>query len=706
MAFVLGKGFVDMDLETGKFDSNLTRAEGKLKRFDAGLKRFASGAKRVLTGLTAVGFFSVRAGIRRQDAIANLEASLESMGQTAGMTKVQIMQFGKELHNATGQGKTEIYDMLAAIHTFGNIGPGVFKRTAMASIDLAAKLKTDLRSAMIQLSKAIEDPTKGLTAMTRSGVSFSRAEQQIIKDLHAANRLFEAQSMILDKVEQQVGGTALKQNQGLSKSVNEMKEAFEDIKVVLADVFTPAVKRLSEMLKFVADRMDNLTPGQKEVAGWGILGTAITGVTAIVGSWVLAAASHAKNLGLLKTAAGQTTKSVEALTRMLSVGKVTYTSASGEASVMALKFKETAAAAADAVTPLNKAAAATNKVAGGSKLAKGGLVALAAAAGLAIAALIQWGRDQDKTFGQIYDDWTDGIDTMTKNVVSFKDAIKVLDDTINDVYKTLGSGGGPMQIFIGQFKNLEKLAERLWNLNRMGASARIGVGSGAQSVGSGLERAGRFVGQNPLGDLLSNLGRDLFNYGKRKEGVGIRQMTEFGRGDIGGQDADEQRRIYERAKRRRQREAEENAARMKKLGDYFWKSLAAKAKGEGAGLMAKAIWNVQVAKSRISDMADLFNEKVGLKRVVGSTKPGMDAMAIGDLVKGILTAGPPEVAARQMAANSIMGAAAAFDKLSTAAPSVAEKQRDKQINLLEDIKFETEKMVIELKKKAAALFGK
>jgi hypothetical protein len=89
--------------------------------------------------------------------------------------------------------------------TFTKVTREAFERAQVSAIDLSKAFGTDLQSAALQLGKALNDPTEGLSALTRSGVSFSegkKADQANVEAGDAAG----AQAMILDELNRQFGG--------------------------------------------------------------------------------------------------------------------------------------------------------------------------------------------------------------------------------------------------------------------------------------------------------------------------------------------------------------------------------------------------------------------------------------------------------------------------------------------------------------------
>ena len=60
-----------------------------------------------------------------------------------------------------------------------------------------------LRGTALQLGKALQDPAGQLGALSRSGFTFTGNQKTMIKNLVEQNKLFEAQTIILDELEKQ-----------------------------------------------------------------------------------------------------------------------------------------------------------------------------------------------------------------------------------------------------------------------------------------------------------------------------------------------------------------------------------------------------------------------------------------------------------------------------------------------------------------------
>jgi hypothetical protein len=90
----------------------------------------------------------------------------------------------------------------------------------------------------------LQDPIKGLTSLARSGVTFTAVEKAKIKTLVQSNKTLEAQNIVLEAIEKQVGGTALA---GVSQFAR-LQLIFESLGDILGEVLLPYVKQFADYL--------------------------------------------------------------------------------------------------------------------------------------------------------------------------------------------------------------------------------------------------------------------------------------------------------------------------------------------------------------------------------------------------------------------------------------------------------------------------
>jgi hypothetical protein len=134
---------------------------------------------------------------------------------------------------------------------------GAFDRATMAALDLAAAGFGSAETNATQLGKALQDPIKGLTALTRSGVTFTKQEKENIKTLVESGQTLKAQDLILQAIETQVGGTA----QATAKASDKMKLAFENVYETVGEALLPVFDELAnEVIALTPEISKALTP--------------------------------------------------------------------------------------------------------------------------------------------------------------------------------------------------------------------------------------------------------------------------------------------------------------------------------------------------------------------------------------------------------------------------------------------------------------
>ena len=293
---------IKLSLNDKQFMTGLRKASSSMKKFGRNLQKTGQNLTRNLTlPILAMGAASVKAFDTQQKAIAQVEAGLNSTGQAAGFTSQQLQKMASDLQGKTLFGDEVILkDATAQLLTFTNIAGEQFERTQIAALNLATRLDGDLKSASIQLGKALNNPVTNLSALKRSGIEFSDAQIETIKSLAQTNRLAEAQTIILDELEKQYGGAAeaarlagLGPFQALQMVLSDLSEEFGAIIMENLEPFRAKVEQITTFLQ-------NLTDEQRRTlvsfAGYAaVIGPALF----IVGKLSMAIGGLIKNLRLL-----------------------------------------------------------------------------------------------------------------------------------------------------------------------------------------------------------------------------------------------------------------------------------------------------------------------------------------------------------------------------------------------------------------------
>lgn len=228
--------------------------------------------------LAALGGVSLHLSDVQAKAEAKVQQAIRSTRGAAKLSFEELERFASELQGKTIFGDERILnDATAQLLTFTNIAGENFKRTQAVALDLSTVLDGDLKSASIQLGKALNDPVKNLTALSRAGIQFSKEQTATIKSLAETNRLAEAQSLILDELERQYGGQAAAAAKVGLGPIQQLKNAWGDFLEQIGAAIMPFATKVSRGLMVVVTMLQSLSPEMKRAI------VVVAGLAAAVG---------------------------------------------------------------------------------------------------------------------------------------------------------------------------------------------------------------------------------------------------------------------------------------------------------------------------------------------------------------------------------------------------------------------------------------
>ena len=265
---------VTIGAQTREFDKALGSSMRKMKTFGKNTKRLGKDMTMGLTApIAALGFTAVKAFDQQAKAIAQVEAGLKSTGGQVGYTSKQLQKMASDLQSKTLFGDEEILkDATAQLLTFTNITGEQFAKSQQAALDLATRLDGDLKGASIMLGKALNDPVANLSAMSRAGIQFSEDQKEVIKSLAEGGNMAEAQSLILEELSKQYGGSAEAAAKAGTGGLKQLQNAFGDLQeefgAIIMDFLPPVIDGFKNMLR----AFQQLSPEAKKfmVIGAGI----------------------------------------------------------------------------------------------------------------------------------------------------------------------------------------------------------------------------------------------------------------------------------------------------------------------------------------------------------------------------------------------------------------------------------------------------
>jgi len=267
------------------------QADNSASRFGKRSKLGAVGMG-LLTGAAAGATFAIGQGLvsafrtgidemsEQQKVSAQTAAALKSTGNAAGVTQGHIESMASALQEQTGIQDDAIQSAQNLLLTFtaiSNKGPDkMFDRATRAAMDLSVAFHKDLNSSTIMVGKALQQPEKGVTALTRVGVTFSAKQKGVIKSLVETGRKAEAQQLILRELEKQTKGSAAAYGRTVPGQVARAQRAWEDLTQSLVSAVVPLAAALLPALtaairgvtRFFQDNWPKMQQIAKQVWDW------------------------------------------------------------------------------------------------------------------------------------------------------------------------------------------------------------------------------------------------------------------------------------------------------------------------------------------------------------------------------------------------------------------------------------------------------
>lgn len=271
----------------------VARLRGRLNAVAAGASAAGGRATLFLTApLLAFGAASIQQARESAMASAQTKASLTSMGAVAGRTYAQLnAQAGGLMRQSLFDDDEILRKVTASLLTFGNIAGTSFDQAQLAAVNLAAKMDGDLQGATIMIGKALNDPIKGLTALSKKGVAFSDSQKEMVKSMIKTGNIAGAQAIILGELKREFGGSAAAARMAdpTAAAALDVQNLQESVGNKLLPLLIPVLTTVSTL----ADKFNALSPGTQSM----ILGFA--GVVAVAGPLIAIIGALATVFGVL-----------------------------------------------------------------------------------------------------------------------------------------------------------------------------------------------------------------------------------------------------------------------------------------------------------------------------------------------------------------------------------------------------------------------
>ena len=236
-----------------KGQQNIKRLGNSMQGVQGQAKNLAMSFKGLVGPLVALGSAtavfktlstSFRVLAEREADFATLANGLTRVSTDAPKAAKALRAMADELGFETLFDEKAFQKGFALLTSFKNIGLDSYGRVAETAADLAQINQVDLKSSFLQLAKALSDPTRGLTALSRSGVIFTEQQREMILELHKSGQEMEAQAAILKIVEGSYKGAARSAATGLAGAFDTLGQKVRDFNEVFGKAFEPFMEPL------------------------------------------------------------------------------------------------------------------------------------------------------------------------------------------------------------------------------------------------------------------------------------------------------------------------------------------------------------------------------------------------------------------------------------------------------------------------------
>ena len=152
-------------------DTGVTRFGARMQTFGTRMRSFGASMSRNLTlPLVGFGVLAYRELSAGERALAPTQAVIESTGGAARQSVDDILELSHSLSQLTSIDDEPIQEAANTLLTFREIAGDTFEEATRATLDLSVAMDRDLRSSAVMVGRALNDPIRGMAALTRVGV--------------------------------------------------------------------------------------------------------------------------------------------------------------------------------------------------------------------------------------------------------------------------------------------------------------------------------------------------------------------------------------------------------------------------------------------------------------------------------------------------------------------------------------------------------
>lgn len=260
-----------LNRELNTTNKRTATATANIQRFGISF-RSVVGPMVALTGSLTLASRALNTFADREADLKVLSAQLTRIGAGGSKQIDELKAAADRLGDATLFSQDDFIQSFNILTSFRAIAVESFTDVSTVAADIAQVMGSDVKSATVQLAKALEDPKRGLTALSRSGITFNETQTETIKKLVDSGNLLDAQALILDTIKGQYEGAATAAGTGFAGAQDLLAENTRDLTEALGKGLEPAAAAVTTKLAELAGLLSDIPApaGQAALALGGI----------------------------------------------------------------------------------------------------------------------------------------------------------------------------------------------------------------------------------------------------------------------------------------------------------------------------------------------------------------------------------------------------------------------------------------------------
>jgi hypothetical protein len=162
-------------------------------------------------------------------AFKTLEAQIEATGNAAGYSATQLDMMARNIARGTLDSTDNVRTSIQSLLSFTNVSSAVFEDVIRKSQDIAIVAGKSTKEVVNQLGRVLDNPISKLESLKELRIDLEKGDKDRIKSLQVEGRLYEAQEIILSRINERYGDIARAQADTLAGDLDTVNQQWTEL---------------------------------------------------------------------------------------------------------------------------------------------------------------------------------------------------------------------------------------------------------------------------------------------------------------------------------------------------------------------------------------------------------------------------------------------------------------------------------------------